>query len=84
MRTLETYPGCGVDGGYTCGRARVHIHRHTDVCAYRVEVCTYIHACGHAHERPHMYGFASVHSCNSAGLTTWLDWNTRPEGIKVG
>lgn len=41
--TLKTHPGCGMYGGYACEWTCVHIHRHVDVCAYRVEVYTYIH-----------------------------------------
>lgn len=84
MRIFEIYLGCGVDGGYICGRVRVYIYRYIDVCVYRVEVCTYIYVYGYVRERLYMYGFVFVYLCNSVGLTIWLDWNIRFEGIKVG
>lgn len=67
MRTLETYPGCDVYGGYTYERTACTYTDTWDVCAYHVELGTSAHmpvtspGVMHVHVTVHVFTHAHVY-----------------------
>lgn len=73
MRTLKTYPGGGMSGGYMCEQTCVHIHGHVNACAYCVAVCRYIHMHVGSPTAMHVSARASTH-VDMAIQATVLAW----------